>query len=66
MTRLEEAIKASGLDAPEAYRVIAAIDNHQGRDAIRETIRWDSLMGCFTAQWAGMFLGIETDGYIHS
>jgi hypothetical protein len=30
------------------------------------TLRWDSLMGCYLVQWKGMLLGIETDGHIHS
>jgi len=31
-----------------------------------ETVRWDSLMGCYMVRWRGMTLGIEADGHIHS
>ena len=31
-----------------------------------ETLRWDGLNGCYMVAWQGMWLGIETDGYIHS
>jgi hypothetical protein len=31
-----------------------------------DTIWWNGLMGCYLMQWAGMTLGIETDGHIHS
>lgn len=32
----------------------------------RRTCRKDYLLGCITVPWAGMLLGIEPDGYIHS
>lgn len=31
-----------------------------------DTIYWDSLMGCYGMRWGKMFLGIETDGHMHT
>lgn len=31
-----------------------------------DTLRWDSLMGCYLMGWQGMCLGIETDGHMHT
>ena len=39
---------------PECYRDILA------------KVQWDSLNGCYYVAWAGMYVGIETDGYIHT
>ena len=32
----------------------------------RKTVRYDFLIDCAMVQWAGMTLGIETDGHTHS
>jgi hypothetical protein len=29
-------------------------------------LRWDGVNRCYMLQWAGMWLGIELDGYMHS
>ena len=31
-----------------------------------KTIWWDGILGCYLVHWAGMTLGIEKDGHIHS
>lgn len=33
---------------------------------LAKEMKWDSLNGCFYFHYFGMYIGIETDGYIHS
>jgi len=33
---------------------------------IYEGMKWDSINGCWMVEWCGMWLGIETDGYMHT
>ena len=35
-------------------------------DCVLDVLQWDGMNGCFCFAWAGMFLGVETDGHIHS
>ena len=37
----------------------------EGVDVMR-LMKWDGVMGCWTIVMRGIFVGIETDGYIHS
>lgn len=48
--------------------VIRALHNKFGAtaDDYIAAMRWDGLNKCYMLQWAGMWLGIEIDGYIHS
>ena len=32
----------------------------------RARVRWDIAWGCILVPWAGMWIGIEKDGYAHS
>ncbi len=36
------------------------------RDCVLDVLQWDGMNRCFCFAWAGMFLGVETDGHIHS
>ena len=47
------ALKFSGADTPSA-------------DMVMRALRWDNLNGCYGFNYAGMFHGVETDGYIHT
>lgn len=29
-------------------------------------LRWDCLNGCYAVEYAGMYVGIELDGYVHT
>lgn len=33
---------------------------------VYHVLRWDGILGCWCFGWAGMFLGVERDGHIHS
>ena len=33
---------------------------------IMDALRWDSMNGCFAFWWTGIFVGVETDGHIHT
>jgi hypothetical protein len=35
-------------------------------DRIMARMEWDTVNGCYMFPWAGMLLGVETDGYVHS
>jgi hypothetical protein len=35
-------------------------------DRIMARMEWDTVNGCYMFPWAGMLIGVETDGYIHS
>lgn len=56
----------SKLSAAQLAVVREHIEKHPGREDILRTLRWDSLNRCFMCTWAGMVLGIEADGHIHS
>ena len=52
-------------------QVIAALESWGrsrdfGVDQLMKVLRWDSMMGCYCFGWAGMFLGVELDGHIHT
>lgn len=49
---------------PEArrFRILARIRSRE----ILESLKWDSLMGCYFFHSHGMFVGIELDGYMHT
>lgn len=51
---------------PEVVNI--ALMNRFGKDAanVKHGMIWDLLNGCWTAEWQGMTLEIEMDGYIHS
>lgn len=62
-------IKNSEKEIPLA--VIEAIQRKffPDRDQIEKTIRelqYDSLNDCFYFSWAGMYVGIEPDGFMHT
>lgn len=33
---------------------------------VMAALRWDCMNGCFAFWWRGMFVGVETDGHIHT
>ena len=33
---------------------------------LMDALRWDGMNGCFCFHWAGMYVGVETDGHIHT
>lgn len=35
-------------------------------DEVMASLHWDSLNGCWAFTYAGMFHGVEEDGYIHT
>ncbi len=37
----------------------------RSNDVIRD-LKWDNLNGCYYFTYAGMYHGVETDGYIHT
>lgn len=53
---------------PIPREVDVALMNRFGEAATsaKHQMFWDALGGCWMLQWAGMLLGIEKDGYIHS
>jgi len=51
--------------------VVEAIQNKFFPDTqqivkVLQELRYDSLNGCYYFTWAGMYIGIEQDGYMHS
>lgn len=52
------------------HAVINAIakkfDDQSYTDTILDQLRYDSLNGCYAFDFAGMYHGVETDGYIHT
>lgn len=51
--------------------VMMALKLWGGRKSIPMTdllwaLRWDGMNGCYCFTWAGMFVGVETDGHIHT
>ena len=34
--------------------------------SVANVLQWDGIMGCYCFIWASMFVGVETDGYIHT
>lgn len=48
---------------PEA--VIKSVNAKYPEVAIRD-VKWDSLNGCYYFYRAGMYHGVELDGYIHT
>jgi hypothetical protein len=50
--------------ATVAEAVRKAFPYHHER--ILREMRWDGLMGCWMVEYCGMYVGIETDGYVHS
>jgi len=53
-------------DITWARAVVKAAKGDEVTDDDLETMRWSVWMQCYFMDWAGMTLGIETDGYIHS
>jgi hypothetical protein len=53
-------------DITWARAVVKLAKGDRVTDEDLETMRWDDLMGCYFMFWAGMLLGIETDGHMHS
>ena len=53
-------------DITWARGVVKAAKGDRVTDEELETMRWDGLMGCYFMDWAGMTLGIETDGHMHT
>ena len=39
---------------------------HPGANVTVEELGWDGLMGCYHFTRAGMYHGVELDGYIHT
>ena len=35
-------------------------------DDLMRVLRWDSMNGCFAFWWTGIYMGVETDGHIHT
>jgi hypothetical protein len=54
-----------GVEIPEtvAASIRRAFRDHE---EILRALRWDALNRCFYFMRWGMFVGVETDGYIHS
>ena len=53
---------------PNRQTVADAIDRafpDDSADVLRE-MRWDGICGCWMIEKWGMWIGIETDGYVHS
>ena len=48
--------------------VIRAMRRKHGKDADKyiQQLRWDDMNKCWFYTYAGMYLGVEEDGYIHS
>jgi hypothetical protein len=42
-----------------------AYDRPRSEDVLRD-LRWFPLEGCYGFSWGTMFVGVETDGYIHT
>lgn len=36
------------------------------KGSVANVLQWDGIMGCYCFIWAGIFLGVEIDGHIHS
>ena len=55
-----------GVEIPPV--VVRAIQKrfHSEATDILTRIEWDNLNGCFHFDWAGMYVGVEEDGYIHT
>ncbi len=57
---------------PEKYRgrireaIEARFSDLVERQVALDTGMWNGLSGYYGFTWRGMFLGVETDGYIHS
>jgi hypothetical protein len=53
---------------PTPKQVIDAITQAFPNDCERilRDMRWDSINGCYMFDFAGMYVGCELDGYIHS
>jgi len=57
-----------GKTEPFTPAVSAAVIRRWGINAplVFKAMQWDGLCKCWMVPWAGMLLGIEQDGYIHS
>lgn len=53
-------------DITWARAVVVAAKGDRVSEEELETMCWDGLMGCYLMRWAGMTLGIETDGHMHT
>ena len=53
-------------DITWARGVVKSAKGDRVTDEELETMVWVSTMGCYMMHWAGMFLGIETDGHMHT
>lgn len=56
----------TGNQPPDA--VIRAMRRKHGKEADKyiQQLRWDAMNKCWFYTYAGMYLGVEEDGYIHS
>lgn len=56
------------MSEPDKSTVLAAIQRSKPNDweHIYSNMKWHPLMGCWMVEWAGMWLGIETNGYTHT
>ena len=58
-------MKAPSKEVPES--IMESIHKYpQYKNVKKEDVRWDCLDGCWTFSSGGVFVGIESDGYVHT
>jgi len=64
----DQAYTEKATHGPIPAVVVKAIRAKHGTtaDDVLASLKWDGLNKCWYYNWAGMFVGVETDGYIHT